>query len=172
MKLKGVNNSSWKTETLIKKTFAELLEEKKEIKKITVTELVNRIGITRGAFYSHYENIYEVAESIEDELLETLFLSKNDEPGKYLDDIFDYLKTNEKIYSQILVSDDPLIFMNRLKKMIISKLIKDLPNAKELDVIFFTNGIINIIISYFRKEINEDLESICIYVKKIAKILF
>ncbi len=172
MKLKGVNNSSWKTETLIKKTFAELLEEKKEIKKITVTELVNRIGITRGAFYSHYENIYEVAESIEDELLETLFLSKNDEPGKYLDDIFDYLKTNEKIYSQILVSDDPLIFMNRLKKMIISKLIKDLPNARELDVIFFTNGIINIIISYFRKEINEDLESICIYVKMIAKILF
>ena len=72
VKLKGINNSSRKTKELIKKSFAELLEEKKETKNITVKELVERVDLTRGAFYSHYDNIYEVASEIQDEILDTI----------------------------------------------------------------------------------------------------
>ena len=36
MKSKNLNNSSKKTKTIIRNTFAELLSEKKEINKITV----------------------------------------------------------------------------------------------------------------------------------------
>lgn len=47
-----------KTRNLIKKKFAELMNEKKELNKITVTELVKRAGITRSTFYTHYDDIY------------------------------------------------------------------------------------------------------------------
>ena len=60
MKVQGLNSSSKKTRNLIKKTFAELINEKKELNKITVTELVKRAEITRSTFYTHYDDIYEV----------------------------------------------------------------------------------------------------------------
>ena len=46
MKAKNLNASSVKTRNLIRNTFAELLYEKKNINKITVTELVQRADIT------------------------------------------------------------------------------------------------------------------------------
>ena len=61
MKIQGLNSSSKKTRKLIKKAFAELIHEKKELSKITVTELVKRADITRSTFYTHYDDIYDVA---------------------------------------------------------------------------------------------------------------
>lgn len=55
MKVKNLNASSVKTRNLIRGTFAELLYEKKNINKITVTELVQRADINRSTFYSHYD---------------------------------------------------------------------------------------------------------------------
>ena len=69
MKVQGLNSSSKKTRNLIKTTFAELMQEKKELNKITVTELVKRADITRSTFYTHYDDIYEVAKDYE---LETI----------------------------------------------------------------------------------------------------
>ena len=73
MKAKNVNRSSIKTRALIKSTFAEMLSEKKEINKITVTELVKRADINRGTFYSHYDDVYGVAEDYENELIDKFF---------------------------------------------------------------------------------------------------
>ena len=46
----------------------ELINRYKEIKNITVTELVKRANITRGSFYSHYDSIFDVAGEIESDL--------------------------------------------------------------------------------------------------------
>ena len=73
MKLKGINASSKKTTDIIKKTLLELIEEKKEFEGITVTELVKKANITRGAFYSHYNNIYDVAREFEEEIIKKVF---------------------------------------------------------------------------------------------------
>ena len=73
MKAKNLNNSSKKTRNLIKNTFAEMLSEKKEINKISVTELVKRADINRGTFYTHYNDIYEVAEDFSNELIDKFF---------------------------------------------------------------------------------------------------
>ena len=120
MKLKGTNSSSQKTINLIKKTFAELVEEKREIKNITVTELVKRANITRGAFYTHYDNIYGLANEFQEELFETIFDKEipqsNGEINKYFDDIFNYLEKNKNLYAKLLTSDDTIIFVRRINK--------------------------------------------------------
>ena len=40
----------------------------KSIKEITVKELVDEVDINRSTFYLHYTDIYQMLESIEDEL--------------------------------------------------------------------------------------------------------
>ena len=72
MKVKNLNASSKKTKNLIKETFAILMNEKKELNNITVTELVNKANITRSTFYTHYDNIYDVAKDFQNETLELL----------------------------------------------------------------------------------------------------
>lgn len=73
MKAQNLNNSSRKTRRLIKKIFAEMLSEKKELGKISVSELCKRADISRGSFYSHYDDIYGVAEDYENEMIDTFF---------------------------------------------------------------------------------------------------
>ena len=55
MKVKNLNKSSYKTRKLIKNTFAELLKEKKELNKITVSELSKRADINRSTFYDIFK---------------------------------------------------------------------------------------------------------------------
>lgn len=177
MKLKGENASSKKTIEAIKKAFAEMMEEKKEIRNITVTELTKKANITRGAFYSHYDNIYDVAQEFQDEILREVFkqeiiINSKEKMHAYVDDIFNYLEAHQNIYSQLLNSSDAIIFMNRLNKMIRTTITKTLKSNKSLDVIFFTDGTINLIIQYFRHEIKENLKEIGEYVKDIADYLF
>lgn len=178
MKLQGKNASSKKTIDIIKKTFAELIAEKREIKSITVTELVKRADITRGAFYSHYDNIYEVASDFEEEILQTVFeneetINNKEEMFAYFDKIFNYLKTNENIYAKLLTSSESMLSINRLNVKICDSLTKNLKHPdNHLNIIFFTDGTIHLIFKYFRKEINEDLDEICVYIKKLASLLF
>ena len=107
MKVQGLNSSSKKTRNLIKKTFAELMNEKKELSKITVTELVKRAGITRSTFYTHYDDIYEVVNDYQLETIELLVsddivLNSIKDIYNYFDDIFNCLKKNEEIYKMLL----------------------------------------------------------------------
>ena len=88
MKVQGLNSSSKKTRNLIKKAFAELINEKKELSKITVTELVKKAEITRSTFYTHYDDIYEVVNEYQLETIELLV--SDDKILNSIQDIYDY----------------------------------------------------------------------------------
>lgn len=55
----------------IKKAFGELLNEK-DLGKITVTDIVDRANISRGTFYAHYLDIYDLYAAIQNNVIETL----------------------------------------------------------------------------------------------------
>ncbi len=181
MKVKNLNASSRKTKDLIRKTFAELMNEKKELQKVTVTELVNRADITRGTFYTHYDNIYDVARDIQDELIDILMINTTElnslnDINHYFDKVFDHLKENELIYSMFLSSDEPLLFTNRLNK-IMSKKVYDYLNVTHqknlyLNVAFFIDGCINLVIKYFRHEVDTTLDDICDCIKILFNKIF
>jgi AcrR family transcriptional regulator len=180
MKVQNKNHSSLKTKMKIQESFAMLLQEKNEIKNISVTELSKRADITRSAFYTHYSSIYDVAKELEEEALEKLNEIKSkhsiEDIDYYFDHIFNYLKENERIYTMMLKSNDPLLFVSKLEKSINKKLydaLKNKPIANlNLNITFFTNGCINLIIKYFRKEIKNSLEEIDDYIKHLFKTFF
>ncbi len=99
MKAKNLNRSSEKTRALIKAVFAEMLSEKRELNKITVTELVKRADINRGTFYSDYDDIYGVAEDYENELIDKFFddsrLIRVQDIDAFLDSFLDYIQQDK-----------------------------------------------------------------------------
>ena len=183
MKVQGLNASSKKTRNLIKKTFAELMNDKKELSKITVTELVKKAGITRSTFYTHYDDIYDV---INDYQLETIELLVSDDKVlnsiqdiyNYFDEIFECLKKNEEIYKMLLVSNGSLIFLEQLKKLAGKKIYYAMQNIfkgndlLELDVDFYMNGVISELIKYFREQSDYSLDELLENTKKWFEKIF
>ena len=100
MKVKNLNASSKKTKELIKKYFVELLHEKRELQFVTVTDLVKKAGITRSTFYTHYDNIYDVAKEFQNDTIELLLnedvdIKSINDVNVYIDVIIKNLKENE-----------------------------------------------------------------------------
>ncbi|MCH5167000.1 MAG: TetR/AcrR family transcriptional regulator C-terminal domain-containing protein [Erysipelotrichales bacterium] len=181
IKVKNLNSSSRKTKKVIKEAFAELMHEKRELANISVTELSKRADITRSAFYTHYDSIYEVAQDIQNETLSVLTSNINDihnleDFNNYIDQIIEYLKGNETIYSLLLTSDEPLLFANHLNILINKSIHQFLEsnNQKEyiMKLTFYVDGCTNLVIKYFRQEINYSLDEISIFLKEMFKKLF
>lgn len=60
-----------KTERGIKNAFIEL-RSKKPLEKITVKELCEMACINKSTFYSHYKDIYDLSDSMEDEVVRSI----------------------------------------------------------------------------------------------------
>ena len=60
-----------KTERGIKNAFIEL-RSRKPLEKITVKELCELAYINKSTFYSHYKDIYELSDSMEEEVVRSI----------------------------------------------------------------------------------------------------
>ncbi len=67
------NRRTAKTQKEIKDAFLTLLKEKK-IEKIRVSEITELAEISRATFYLHFEDVYKLYESIEEDILSELNL--------------------------------------------------------------------------------------------------
>lgn len=162
MKAQNLNNASFKTRKLIRSTFAEMLAEKKEIGKISVSELAKRANINRGTFYSHYDDIYGVVEDYENELIINFFddsrLLSSDNFVKFIDELFDYIAKNNEEYKMMCKSDDIVFVAKRLTELASKKCLELCYNDKrikdknhlEIEVNIFIEGLIFEYVKYCR----------------------
>lgn len=154
MKVQNLNKSSQKTVRLIKKVFAEMLSEKKELGKISVSELCKRADISRGSFYSHYDDIYGVAEDYENEMIDTFFdnarLFESQEIMHFIDAIFEFIRENHENYQLLCRSNDFLFAAKKLTAIASGKLLELCHNDSrirdrthiELDLQIFLEGLL------------------------------
>ncbi len=159
MKVKNLNNSSLKTKESIRTAFAEMVKEKQDLNKITVTELVRRANINRSTFYLHYSDIYDIAAELEHSLMSSI-LEKNpqtrEEMLQFLDDLMELIRTNEDLYRQILSSDSPAYFLRKLRRQLADKImaVPDIPHTPEkwfpMKVEILVDGICEQVVYYFR----------------------
>lgn len=162
MKVLNRNNSSVKTRRLIKNTFIKMLSEKREISKISVSELVARAEISRATFYAHFDDIYSVAEEFETELIDEFFtnakLLATDNYEKFFESLFAFLKKNDENYKMMCKTNDVLFSAKRLTTLGINKLLELIdndPNIKNrefirLDISVFLEGLMCEYIKYCR----------------------
>lgn len=180
MKVQNLNNSSKKTKRAIKKMFAEMLAEKREISKIAVSELCKRAEISRGTFYAHYDDIYGVAEDYETELVELFFNNERllsvSTAEQFIETIFEYVRQNDENYKHICSSDDFLFTAHRLTTMARNRFLQicyDSPYLKdreflETEVNVFIEGLVCEYMRYCRKSEDVKLDALYAYTKAWA----
>lgn len=157
-----------RTKRWIRKAFTELMAEKKDIEKITVSELAERADISKTTFYYHYEDIYAVAEEFENELIDRLSASlaefgKESSPEAadfrlYTRGIISFLKENEESYRMVMGASSPRLFAEKLKKIIARKVTENVshshftqdPRIWEVQICFLSSACVDVIIEYFR----------------------
>jgi len=105
-----------KTKKALQNGLAELMLEK-DLHKITVRELTDRVDIHRATFYTHYSDVYDLYEQMEHAALEELsvILAEYNYEGVYRL-IVDYIHSNAKL-SQLLL-DKKLGFYDRLSEFL------------------------------------------------------
>lgn len=121
-----------KTDRRVRKTKAQLraglakLMQTKSIKEITVKELVDEVDINRSTFYLHYTDIYQMLESIEDELEGEINQIVNNHPvDSYYKESFPMIKEilevlwdNRDICNALLGSNGDMAFVLRMESII------------------------------------------------------
>lgn len=177
MKAKNLNNSSKKTRRLIKKTFAEMLSEKKTLSSISVSELCSRSELSRGTFYSHYDDIYGVAEEYENELIDAFFdkarMVNSHNIMQFVDSIIEYVRQNDENYRLLCKSNEFIFAAKKLTSVVSTKLIElcmEDDNIKkreypETDIIVFIEGLFCEYTRLCRGYSKKTLDDLCEYTK-------
>lgn len=175
MKAKNMNSSAKKSQSLIRNTFAMLISEKKELSKITVSELVKRANINRSTFYSHYDDIYGVAEEYENELIDNFFncdcTITIDSFETMINNFFDYIYENDYNFKMLCASNDFLFLTRKLTTMAGDKLITicknelklNSTNNLELEINVFIEGLVCEYIKYCRGYSSISIEDLRIF---------
>lgn len=113
-----------KTRACLRDGLAKLLQ-KKSIGEITVKELVDAVDINRSTFYLHYTDIYNMLESIEEELLgeitdaiRTHPIGVDESTFPFIEDIFCILTKNREICAALLGPNGDGTFLYQIEHII------------------------------------------------------
>lgn len=127
-----------RTRALLQQSLIQLMAQK-EIKDITVKELTDLADITRGTFYLHYSDIYDILRSMEYEMFvefneilnRSLSLDKEGSmPETILTDIFSLLERRREMAKVMMGPHGDLAFVNHLKNLVKERIYQVLAQKK------------------------------------------
>lgn len=183
MENKKEYRSAIRSRRLIREAFLTLLQEK-ELRKITVTDIVKRADINRSTFYAHYPDVRGVIEEFENEIVEETIevLDKMEyrnifrNPVPFLQSISRSLEKHQEFYKVLAESSCVESFTEKIKAVCIQhvKNAPDIPQeireAQFLDIrlSFFIGGILNVYQQWFLGQLDCTLEDIS---EDIAQII-
>lgn len=173
----------YKTQNLIREAFCELMKEK-SLNKISVRELTDKIHISRATFYTHYADVFDLAEKMQNEILESLeeavkCLQRPHEGGTYamMLKLFTFVKDNEDICTVMLSENGQMSFQEKLKKIVVehSKYIwkenfqKKVTSEFEHYITFNFGGCIAVLQNWIRTGMKESPEAMANLVQQITR---
>lgn len=113
-----------KTKKALREGLAELMLEK-DLRNITVRELVDKIDIHRATFYVHYKDIYDLYEQMEDMIVNELCTIIDGEVSGTYEALFEalisYVSDNSKICRMFLNKNGNRSFIDRISAVLEEK---------------------------------------------------
>jgi len=91
-------------ENIIRAVFMIMDTEKKPLGKITVREICERAGINRSTFYAHFQDVYDVGESVEKHMSEMAGeafmnrLQEGDSLRRGFEGLFEFVREYKEFY--------------------------------------------------------------------------
>lgn len=160
MSEKKVDRRVLRTRRMLRNGLAQLMREKRA-QDITVRELAERCDITRGTFYIHYRNVFDMVDHIEDELIDEFrrvivsFSPREmlDPSQQLLVQLFRLMRDNMDIVSVLVGPNGDLKFINRFKRMVKEQYLTALKEAectgKERCFDFFASFVVSGFVGLF-----------------------
>lgn len=156
---KAEYRSSIRSKKLITDALVELLDEK-SLDKITVTDIVKRADINRGTFYSHYDNVLDVVNSIFETAFEVIKDSIDDpEPDEtpnfeyMLKQLQSVMEENTEFFRKIYSSDINMKIYEQISNVLLEYILdreEVFSNVPHEDFVFYTSFYAGGIIKLYR----------------------
>lgn len=184
MNASGEDNRSVRfTKRRIKTAFFELIHDK-NIQKITITEIIRKADISRGTFYFHYTDIYDLIRKIEEDIITDVINEiKNFDESKYVvgefpiaKRVFDVFDTHANEITLLLGENgDPGFY--EIFQIAISNYFKDILNLfvstdyNNLDnvLIFLISGILNMFLYNKKSDNPSDNETLAMIANRYLR---
>ena len=153
------------TKMVVRESLLGLLT-KKSIKEITVKEICDLAQINRATFYSHYHDIYDLLEQIENELFNDIlstFLRTQDDVSSLIKGVFEIIEKNIDLCRVLFSENGDKMFLQRIMDfshdLIISNWHKQYPQAtkKQLEYLYayVISGSVAVIERWVRSDMQE-----------------
>lgn len=166
------------TKKIITETFLSLLEEK-EINKITVSEICKLADINRATFYRYYIDIYDLLDKIEQEFVEELKSTPNEDDYSIknnLKDILTVFYNNKKLVKLLFNINNNIYFLEDVLEVVYEKckikwlLDNQKLTDKEIEFasIFLFNGALGIINYWVQNDFDETIDDLSKSIEKIG----
>ncbi|MCI2069434.1 MAG: TetR/AcrR family transcriptional regulator [Bacilli bacterium] len=183
MSTKKTYRNSLRSKRMIKDGVVSLLKKGKDFYSITVSDVCNEAGLNRGTFYNHYANISEVANGIEDEMMEELSAAWNDSKltngniDNFILTVTGKLKEKEQAFKHV-VNYIPDYFFTNLENKFLKEIQNDfllpgitLSKAKAV-ISILSDGIVSLYLDYFQGKTDLSLDEIGKYsIEVVDKML-
>lgn len=178
---KSTHKNAARSRHLIKQAFAELLNEK-DMAKITVTDIVERANISRGTFYAHYLDVYDLYSAIQSNIVEAVDETIDKlgvdniilDPTEVIVTSLKFLDKNKNYYKLFLTSSHGEQLIKRIISLAEEKFsheISSLFSGEEViehtcHMYYTLGGIRNILIHWFSEDIELSAEKCAEYLIK------
>ncbi len=132
MSPKAPYRNSLRSKKMIKLSFLKLLATK-DISKIKILEITEMADLSKGSFYTHYQDIFAVLEDIENENIDILNTLMElhpchtiiENPSNFLLELYNQINCNIEIYSLLFKSDHAGHFLDKLQNEFTNHMMKD-----------------------------------------------
>ncbi len=175
MTTKAPYRNSLRSKKMIKQAFLKLICDK-DISKIKVLEITELADISKGTFYTHYHDVYNVLDEIEKEciagMIEVLKLNSAEhileDVSPFLMTVFDGLKRESEKYSYLIRSTCADAFLNKVQNAFVDYMMSNeemvvkikTPNQSRMFFSFIAVGISNIVCEWFNGTNNVEFEEL------------
>lgn len=118
-----------------------VIRAKKPLERITVKELADKAMINKATFYLHYRDIYDLSETLENELFENVFNSIEhpdaviSAPDVFVKELLDGFTANRTLIDIIFSNDRSNILVDRIESKLKSFIFEKNPQYKDVDEI-------------------------------------
>lgn len=160
------------TKMVLRDALTDLLAHK-PISKITVKEICELADINRSTFYSHYEDQFDLLESLKKDLYDNIrmhiinrdFYDENEDLYGLTLNIMKYIKSNKKICYLLFGENGDLIFQKRILNIMKPPFFKGLEeklgkSKTEYLYAYVISGSIGIIQNWLKNDLKETPEEI------------
>ena len=167
------------TKKIIKDTLINLLS-KKELKKITVSEICKLADINRATFYRYYLDVYDLVNKIQEDFVSELKEASNTDDkysvSSFSKELLTVFLENKELVKILFNTNNNVYYLNDILELAYEKCKekweKDLPGILKEDIdyaaVFIFNGALGVVNYWVKNDFDKDVDEVAEIIERLS----